>query len=74
MEQSKIRPTDCSDSKICRVSTIYSDDRNLEAFATSQGISVMVVGQLPLPPEEAQMDFVWNMVNEDDDQDVEVEI
>ena len=34
----------------------------------------MTVGQLPLPPEEGQMDFVWNMVNEDDDQDDEDEI
>lgn len=58
-------------AKICKVSTIYSDDGNLETFASAQGISVMTVGQLPLPPKEAQMDFAWDMVHEDDDQDDE---
>ena len=61
-------------AKICNVSTIYSDDKNLETFATAQGISVMTVGQLPLPSEETQMGFAWNMVHEDDDQDDEDEI
>ena len=57
-------------AKICGVSMIYSDDGNLKTFATAQGISVTTVGQLQLPPEEAQMDFAWDMY-EDDDQDDE---
>ena len=45
---------------------IYSDDRDLAQFAIAQGISVTTVSQLPLPPAEAQMDFAWDIVHEDD--------
>ena len=54
-------------AKINKVSTIYSDDGNLKTFANAQGISVMTIGQLPLPPEEDQINFVWDMVHRDDD-------
>ena len=60
-------------AKINNVSMIYSDDKNLAQFATAQGISVTTIGQLPLPPAEAQMDFVWDIVHEDDDTEDEGE-
>lgn len=58
-------------AKIHKVSTIYSDDDNLRAFALGQGMSVIGIGELPLPPEDAQMAFPWEMAVEDDDQQEE---
>lgn len=53
-------------AKINNISMIYSDDRGLAQVSAAQGISVTTVSQLPLPPAEAQMDFAWDIVHEDD--------
>jgi predicted nucleic acid-binding protein len=52
-------------AKVNNVSTIYSDDDDLRKFATAQGISVVGIIELPLPPEGAQMVFTWDVVHDD---------
>ena len=52
-------------AKVAKVSTIYSDDENLGKIAKIQGFDVITVGELPLPPEDAQMTFAWNVIEEE---------
>jgi predicted nucleic acid-binding protein len=40
------------------VSTIYTDDRNLKSFGTLHGFKVIGIGELPIPDEKAQLDFI----------------
>lgn len=56
-------------AKTNSVSTIYSDDEDLAKFATAQGISVIKLSELPLPPEDAQMTFAWDVIHEDEEED-----
>ena len=50
-------------AKVTKVSTIYSDDENLGKIAKAQGIDVTTIGELPLPPEDAQMAFAWDVLH-----------
>ena len=58
-------------AKINKVSTIYSDDENLKTFAVAQGIAVVSVGELPLPPEDAQGAFAWDVLQGDEEPEEE---
>ena len=53
-------------AKVKKISTIYSDDKILKKFAAAQGILVIGVGELPMPPEDAQGAFAWDVVHDDD--------
>ena len=54
-------------AKVANVSTIYSDDQNLGTFAKAQGIQVITIGELPLPPEDTQLAFAWDVLHEDEE-------
>lgn len=54
-------------AKINKVSTIYSNDENLKKFATAHGIKVVRIGELPLPPEDAQMAFAWDVLHDEEE-------
>jgi predicted nucleic acid-binding protein len=41
-------------AKVEGANTIYSDDNGVRSFAVQAGISVIRIGELPLPPEVAQ--------------------
>lgn len=41
-----------------RATTIYSDDDGVRAFATAQGLRVISVRELPLPPIDPQGDLL----------------
>jgi len=45
-------------SKVHGVTTIYSDDGDIRTLGEKEKIKVVSVGDLPLPPEKAQMDWV----------------
>ena len=54
-------------AKVAKVSAIYSDDENLGKIAKTQGINVITVGELPLPTEDNQMTFAWDVLHEDEE-------
>lgn len=56
-------------AKVSKVSTVYSDDENLGKVAKVQGINVVTIGELPLPPEDAQMTFAWDAIREEREAD-----
>ena len=56
-------------AKVAKVSTIYSDDKNLGKIAEAQGIDVITFRELPLPPEDSQMTFAWDVLNRDEESD-----
>ena len=45
-------------AKVNGGSLIYTDDENLTKFANGQGISTTALWELPLPPEEPQLDLL----------------
>jgi predicted nucleic acid-binding protein len=47
-------------AKVEGASTIYSDDGDIARFAKSCGIAVFRVGDLPLPPEDAQQSLEFD--------------
>lgn len=56
-------------AKVAKVSTVYSDDENLGKIAKAQGLNVITIGELPLPREDAQMTFAWDVLHEEDEAD-----
>ena len=56
-------------AKVAKVSTVYSDDENLGKLAKAQGINVITLRELPLPREDAQMTFAWDVVQEEQEAD-----
>lgn len=44
-------------AKVARADTIYSDDEDLRRFAEAQGLKVIRVAELPLPPKRAQLEI-----------------
>lgn len=58
-------------AKVTKVSTIYSDDENLGKLAKAQGFNVTTIRELPLPSEDAQMTFAWDVLHEEQEADDE---
>ncbi len=56
-------------AKVTRVSTVYSDDENLGKLAKAQGLGVTTIGELPLPSEDAQMAFAWDVMHDEQEAD-----
>ena len=56
-------------ARVSQVSTVYSDNENLGKIAKVQGLNVVTVGELPLPPEDAQMTFAWDVIHEEQEAD-----
>ena len=46
-------------ARVAAVKTVYSDDGDLRKLAEDHGIEVIAIGELPLPPEDRQMNFAW---------------
>ena len=55
-------------AKVAAVKTVYSDDRDLRALAEAHAIKVISIQELPLPVEDMQMTFAWNVHDEDEDE------
>jgi predicted nucleic acid-binding protein len=54
-------------AKVLGATTIYSDDRDIAALAKRAKIDVISLAALPLPPQEAQMDFHDAMTTKSDE-------
>ena len=46
-------------AKVARAHTIYTDDDNLRNFARAQGLAVVRLADLPLPPERAPAEMTF---------------
>ncbi|MEI8177078.1 hypothetical protein [Aestuariivirga sp.] len=44
-------------ARVHKASTIYSDDQDIAGLCRGSAISVLSIGELPLPPEKAQRDM-----------------
>ena len=56
-------------AKVVGVSAIYTDDENLGKTAETQGIRAITTAELPLPAEDAQMTFAWEVPHEEEPED-----
>lgn len=53
-------------AKVTSIETLYSDDKNLRKLAESHDIQVIGTDELPLPPEDMQMTFAWDIHDEEE--------
>jgi hypothetical protein len=61
-------------AKVSRSTTIYTDDKNLKIFASSCGLSVIGLGDCPLPPEKEippLLKIIENSVNRNTETDAD---
>ena len=56
-------------AKATSIKTLYSDDKNLRKLAESHDIEVIGTHELPLPPEDKQMNFAWEVHDEEESDD-----
>ncbi|MGE4064994.1 MAG: hypothetical protein AB7E79_16640 [Rhodospirillaceae bacterium] len=50
--------------KVHRVRALFTSDKNLTAFARANGVTVIAIWDLPLPPKPPQMSF-WETVKDE---------
>lgn len=51
------------------ITTIYSDDSDFRKLATAYDFTVIGTPELPLPPEDAQLTFAWEVRHEEEPDD-----